>query len=196
MQTFRASLDGLLRDAAVLMTGGGRVKLADLGQARSTSKSGSTVVSSLLMVRCSARSATRDCVSHRATSLLSHSHPPLLSVKAIGTVAYMPPEAFDDATVENENYNATAWDLYALGIIVWELWYRKDPWKDMSTQKIFSRVTRGKRPPFEEPKPPSQLKELVEAMWCQDPAMRPSIREVNRTFLAEIEPIMKSMPQT
>lgn len=36
---------------------------------------------------------------------------------------YMPPEAFDDATVDDPNYIASAWDIYALGVIMHELWY-------------------------------------------------------------------------
>ena len=42
--------------------------------------------------------------------------------------------------------DASHWDLYALGIILWAVWFRTDPWpRHFSAARIMGLVMRGKR---------------------------------------------------
>lgn len=53
-------------------------------------------------------------------------------------------------------FDASHWDVYALGVLLWSLWFRRDPWpRSFQAVKIMAAVTRGRRPPFAPPPPPS-----------------------------------------
>ena len=161
----------------MLLTVNGRVKICDLGQARSFAKKGR-------------------------------------SGGGIGTAAYMPPEAFDESVIGNDEskYQASAWDVYSLSVILWQLWFRVEPWAGFPPQKIIVKVLRGKRPSFKEDffrskskvqtvadvdkggeassvasmekkdeisplyrRCPSELQSLIEDMWSAPHASRPSV---------------------
>ena len=74
-----------------------------------------------------------------------------------GTPAYMAPECFTSDLMEQQEYDDTAGgsagsalpllDVYALGIILWELWTKRPPWGVRSPHRILLLVTNGKRPP-------------------------------------------------
>ena len=60
--------------------------------------------------------------------------------------------------------------MYALAMMLWSLWFRRDPWpRSFSAYKIMAMVTRGRRPPLREstkplpppPPPPSAVAEGV-----------------------------------
>ena len=90
----------------------------------------------------------------------------------VGTLAYMPPEALapppvttvtppgNSSTAAGEalsgealsgeavaDYDARCWDCYSLGVVLWQLWHRDDPWGGFPAHRVASRVSRGKRPP-------------------------------------------------
>jgi hypothetical protein len=47
-------------------------------------------------------------------------------------------------------FDASHWDVYALAMILWSLWFRRDPWpRAFSAHKIMGMVTRGRRPPLD-----------------------------------------------
>ena len=46
-----------------------------------------------------------------------------------------------------EKMNNLPVDIYALGIIMWQLWFKQTPWKNKSVFGIINAVVRGKRPP-------------------------------------------------
>jgi serine/threonine protein kinase len=55
--------------------------------------------------------------------------------RGVGTPSYMPPEMFDDET-EGLNVSMLAVDIYALGIILGQLWTKRSPWKGKSPHKV------------------------------------------------------------
>jgi hypothetical protein len=99
----------------------------------------------------------------------------------------MPPELFD-AQYEPAEQGLLAIDVYALAIIMWELWYRIAPFKGIPVRRFTAHVVAGKRLPLIdvdgiEPMP-KLLKELIESCWAQDVSHRPDAVGVVRAFEA------------
>jgi serine/threonine protein kinase len=105
-------------------------------------------------------------VSRERVTIQSHTR----GATATGTLAYMPPEAFDHAV---EATNAT--DVYAFGVLLYELWTGEVPWAGLGDAAIIPAVTAGKRPeiPASCPLPPA-MHCLIELCWHQDPSERPT----------------------
>ena len=70
-----------------------------------------------------------------------------------------------DSETEALFFNASHWDVYALAMMLWSLWFRRDPWpRSFSAHKIMAMVTRGRRPPLSESaKPPPPAETTAEA---------------------------------
>ena len=67
--------------------------------------------------------------------------------RGVGTPAYMPPECFDDAD-DPDAAIMLAIDVYALGVILWQLWFKQVPFAGKSIHNVISLVMRGNRPPL------------------------------------------------
>lgn len=151
------------------------------------------------------------------------------ATRTVGTPVFMAPElfAFDDDNedevdeergidqIENEGHSEAlevailqrlrqtdmkAVDLYALGIILWQLWFRLRPWDKKSLHSIVRLVSKGKRPPLSPksslytgsapipPPAPDSLRNCIEQLWSHNPDARPNVEAVFRTFKAEVAP--------
>ena len=82
----------------------------------------------------------------------------------------------------NGQRSSTSVDVYAMGIILWELLFRTHPFSDVPLECVRGQVISGLRPalPAAVAGDPN-LREYIELMtrsWHQNPAMRPSMREV------------------
>ena len=109
------------------------------------------------------------------------------SVKAGGgTTAYKAPEVFDDMPT-------TASDVYAFGIVCWELLSGDRPWAGRSDSAILGAVVnRGERPPMASAPPTSSgdtppsldvfslLSNLVQRCWQQEGESRPKFSQISR----------------
>lgn len=111
--------------------------------------------------------------------------------RGIGTPNYMPPEMLVD---DDEPTNMLAVDVYAIGIIMWQLWFRSVPFSGKSVHKILSSVCKGKRPSLdhdpEDPLPLS-LAALVQECWSQEQEDRPSVDTIFATFDEQISPTIE-----
>lgn len=77
-------------------------------------------------------------------------------------------------------------DVYAFGVLLYELWARREPYKDELLEDVVCDVARTplnamrviwKRPVVPEPHHiPDGIIEIMEVCWHQDPARRPSIQ--------------------
>lgn len=98
----------------------------------------------------------------------------------VGTLAYLAPEAFGGQVRNPER--AKAVDIYALGVVLYELCTQLGPWiwEGIRMEQLEDLVLReGKRPSWPcDRKVPAKLKMLIERCWHQDPAMRPPIKDV------------------
>jgi serine/threonine-protein kinase len=98
----------------------------------------------------------------------------------MGTPAYMAPEvvAGEACTVRS--------DLYAAGVLLYELLAGKNPFEGPSVAAVLSKVLHSTPPPLRELRPglPAELGDLVERCLARDPAQRPA---AVAAVLAEIQ---------
>lgn len=106
-----------------------------------------------------------------------------------GTPYWMSPEL-----LRGESGNTTASDIYSFGIILYEVYSRKDPYEGESFKKVLTQIcdpTINKRPPV-----PSACPETIGVIMREcldgDPAARPSSEELDlrlrRERVENIEP--------
>jgi len=91
-----------------------------------------------------------------------------------GTPNYMAPEMLTGGKIDAKA------DVYAFGMILWELLMEKYPWEDEGySLEDFVRVVgrEGKRPEISRDCP-KRLKELIQHCWAQDPTLRPSFEQI------------------
>jgi serine/threonine protein kinase len=121
--------------------------------------------------------------------LARHNH--MKVERGIGTPAYMPPEMLVEG---DEETNPLAVDVYAMGVIMWQLWFREVPFEGKAVHKIMSMVTRGKRPPMDkgDDLPPPELAALINMCWVQEHENRLTIDQVFSTFDEDIKPIIEA----
>lgn len=91
----------------------------------------------------------------------------------IGTPAYMSPEL-----LKGELHYKNSIDIYAFGIILWEMYTRDDPYeKNMNPFQIAHQVLEGIRPNIPD-SCPYNLRNLIERCWNANPKVRPSFIEI------------------
>uniref|UniRef100_A0A7S1CNY2 Protein kinase domain-containing protein n=1 Tax=Bicosoecida sp. CB-2014 TaxID=1486930 RepID=A0A7S1CNY2_9STRA len=89
-------------------------------------------------------------------------------VTTAGTPNYMAPELLSDKPFSKKA------DVYAFGLVLWEMFMRQIPFDGWTATDIRDAVTSGERPePLTSYDAPDLVRELVEACWAQDPAARP-----------------------
>jgi len=96
-------------------------------------------------------------------------------LKMGGTPLYMPPEMFATPPIPS-----TKCDVYAFGIIIWELLIERIPYYDSdikSSEELFEKVKGGTRPSIPKNCPPP-LQKLITKCWNEDPEKRPSLIEI------------------
>lgn len=93
------------------------------------------------------------------------------------TASYMAPEL-----MEGEIVKTSASDVFALGTILWALWYKQRPWEGKSSREIKDAVDQGERLPLVHPEPPAALKALITACWAVEPRTRPGIANILKIF--------------
>jgi TPR repeat protein len=103
-----------------------------------------------------------------------------------GTLNWMAPEMISDGAVSQ------AIDVYAFGIIVWEMCSGMIPWAGIPEQTIMFKVTvKGERPTVERGRWPAWACDLMEACWHQDPKKRPTMADVLARLRAVTMPVHK-----
>ncbi|KAK9833634.1 hypothetical protein WJX74_001172 [Apatococcus lobatus] len=99
---------------------------------------------------------------------------------AVGTISYTAPETFTENVLQKPS------DVFAFGILMWEIFYCKSAYEGLLEVQICHMVIeQGLRPEFDDTCP-LPYQELAQACWHQSPSSRPSFKElVNK--LTEIE---------
>jgi len=124
--------------------------------------------------------------------------------RGVGTAAYMPPEMFSDGDDTCSSANGQKVDVYALGVILWQLWFKKVPFAGKSALAIINKVGKGKRPslagaelnepPSAAPPLPEPLSALVQRCWAEEPDERPGVEAIVADFDAECAPAVAALP--
>ncbi|KAJ3193803.1 hypothetical protein HK101_004067 [Irineochytrium annulatum] len=89
-----------------------------------------------------------------------------------GTIQWMPPEQLKGSTA-----TTTKMDVFAFGVILWEVGMRRRPWRGVPIRTICDSVIAGRRLAY----PPTwdeQYQKLVECCWSQDPGVRPPFAKI------------------
>ena len=109
------------------------------------------------------------------------------------TYAYLAPEAFggdktnvirrSDSEDDDDGRGdmAKKRDIYALGVLFWEILTAQIPWSGVSLPDVYVRVcVRSDRPgpALDDARVSKSVRRLVERCWAQDPAKRPSARSI------------------
>ncbi len=96
----------------------------------------------------------------------------------ISTIPWKAPELFSRG-----RYDKKAIDIYAIGIIFWEIATGKHPYEAFtSLQEIIQQVRRGKREIIPGDVP-TGFPTLIERAWADDPKDRPSVQAMHRDML-------------
>lgn len=88
-----------------------------------------------------------------------------------GTLTHMSPELMQS------NQNSPAADVYAFGILMFELFGGKRAWEGMTPPAIMSTVMQRRRPVFSS-SVPVKVVEIATSCWVHNPGDRPSFKEV------------------
>ncbi|GIL78194.1 hypothetical protein Vretifemale_7609 [Volvox reticuliferus] len=101
----------------------------------------------------------------------------------VGTAPYIAPEAFD-----SKNFTITdRVDVYALGIMLWEMLAGRRPWAGQNMVVIAIIVAmHQRRPPvglLSHERCPPKLRSLIHMCWDPDPARRPAAAEVVKALM-------------
>lgn len=96
----------------------------------------------------------------------------LQSITALkGTPSYLSPEI-----IERQEYTK-AGDVYAFGIIVYEIMMAQRAYNDFDLFKLYKSVINGERPPIDN-FVPLPYQELIKKCWSQDPETRPTFEQI------------------
>lgn len=96
--------------------------------------------------------------------------------KDVGTPHWMAPELF-----ESTNYTSKV-DVYAFGMLMWEMLTESAPFKGMTSVQILYAVLRKKERPAFPKITPQPMKDFINRCWHQDPDKRPTMEEIYREF--------------
>jgi hypothetical protein len=110
--------------------------------------------------------------------------------KSVGTLAWMALELF-----KPRPQYSTASDIYALGMVFWELAAREIPWKDVADPILLPGFLRdGEQEEIPEDCP-QWLADIIKSCWHQDPKARPTIEEIAHQLEAATAQEAQEMPE-
>ena len=123
---------------------------------------------------------------------------------AIGTYPYIAPEVLeiddeDDEKARTEKRERMDWckvDVYALGVLGFEMFSRVVPFQGLTIRSIFRRVVDEQERPGEIPaSAPDAIKEVIRCAWAQNAKDRPNAAQVNNVLTAEVSRAAAAAPR-
>lgn len=95
-----------------------------------------------------------------------------ITTKTYGTITHMPPEVLGDGAVSK------AADVYAFGVLLWQMYTSSRPWAGMGHAAIIKAVAIESKTLQFPDDTPDAVRELAKACMVEDPAERPTIGDV------------------
>jgi hypothetical protein len=93
---------------------------------------------------------------------------------------WMPPEF-----MMNRTYTKAS-DVYALALVLWEIWSAEYPFSELESSEIKDKVMKGERPELAVIDDPAYVA-LLEDGWCQNPEERKSALDMRNNMLIQWE---------
>ncbi|KAI8926237.1 kinase-like domain-containing protein [Entophlyctis helioformis] len=100
-----------------------------------------------------------------------------------GTLQWMAPELLTGRPV----MPSSKIDVFAFGVILWEVATRKKPWRGVNTRVITESILAGSRLPKSE-NWVMDLRMLVDACWNQDQSLRPEFKSIRQSLKTIVFP--------
>ncbi len=76
-------------------------------------------------------------------------------------------------------------------IVLWEIATRRRPWKGVKAKVIVESVLQGSRPKvYEEDKWGKEFTAIVQSAWAQDPAKRPTMKDLKKAITGKDIPCL------
>ena len=98
----------------------------------------------------------------------------------VGTTHWMAPELLSG----DKKYTSKI-DVYAYGIVLWEVVSNDIPFKGLEPPQIITQVLINNKRPIIPPDTNPALKNLITQCWDRDPNKRPSFEEIEARFVSE-----------
>lgn len=95
-----------------------------------------------------------------------------IKTNSYGTVTHMPPELLRSGVL------GPATDVYAFGVLLWEMYTGSRPWPGMSHGQVIQAVSVEHRKLFVPSDTPADLAELLNDCMATEPKLRPSFHEI------------------
>ena len=80
-------------------------------------------------------------------------------------------------------------DVYAFGIVLWEIFAREVPWNAMDPRDIITKVGNGERPEIPRYDCPDFIQTMISSCWAQNALDRPSFKEVHQQLREWTPPV-------
>ena len=90
--------------------------------------------------------------------------------RGIGTTCWLAPEVIEHA------HSSMSSDVYAFGIILWEIMTRKEVFSGLTANQIIARVVKSQLRPLVPENCP--LGDLMKECWAQNPGDRPQFTDI------------------
>jgi serine/threonine protein kinase len=110
------------------------------------------------------------------------SESPYLMSSQLGTVTHMPPELFEIDDDNSRNRLSMKMDVYALGILIYQVFLGEVPYKGKSTQRVAIEVSSGKIVKLP-PTAPPQLVDVFNRCTSAKSQHRPTFVELQDAFI-------------
>lgn len=111
--------------------------------------------------------------------ILAKSH----TTKTYGTVTHQPPELLSEGVLSQSA------DVFAFGMLMWEVYVADGVFKDLSDSEVIVKVTRDGLRPIFPPGCPGSYQALAERLWADKPEDRLPMSEVE----AELDKIQLTL---
>ncbi|WIA34082.1 hypothetical protein OEZ86_012459 [Tetradesmus obliquus] len=107
------------------------------------------------------------------------------STRTMGTMNHTPPELLRLGRL------SPAGDVYAFGILMWEVFTSKIAFSELHYGEVFEQVALWQKRPPVPPEMPQDYAELMAACWAADPFSRPSFAAVEAQLAEQLTSVMQ-----
>jgi predicted Ser/Thr protein kinase len=107
------------------------------------------------------------------------------TLSSFGSAAWMAPEQLQSTRADGKFTFSMASDVFAFGVLLFEIFERKTPWSGFQLVDIRDRVSKGKRVEFDATKYPADVLDLMDNCWNFLPAHRPAMDTIATSLAAK-----------